>query len=197
MSEAITANPSHDRAHNFRSILDAASHPGRIYAFVPHAPLGSGLSPEAATVALTLCDFLTPVWLCENFSTPATEHYLRFHIGAPLTRKANEAAFAFCDVASGVPDLAQFSKGTHELPDLSATIVLQVPQMLSDVGVRLKGPGIKNEHQFAAAALGGDFWRQMQVARRDFPLGIDVILVGPGAIAAIPRSTQILLLENA
>ncbi len=129
--------------------------------------------------------------------TPAIEHYLRFHAGAPLTGIETDAAFAFADAHYGMPDLALFSKGTHEYPDRSTTIVIQTSELRGDLGVALRGPGIQSEHRLGSASLDGDFWQQMIASRDDFPLGIDAIFIGPQTIAAIPRSTQIDLLETA
>jgi alpha-D-ribose 1-methylphosphonate 5-triphosphate synthase subunit PhnH len=195
MIESAFVNPSHDMARAFRPILDAMANPGRILPFAPALSSPPGLSPEAAAVALTLCDFQTPIWLERELRTPAIEHYLRFHAGAPLTQIETDAAFAFADALYGVPDLSQFSKGTHEYPDRSTTIVIQTEQLRGDLGVTMRGPGILAEHRLGVAALGADFWQQMIVSRGDFPLGIDVIFVGPETIAAIPRSTQIHLME--
>ena len=195
MIESAFINPSHDMARAFRPILDAMANPGRVLHFAPALSSPPGLSPEAAAVAVTLCDFQTSIWLEQELRTPAIEHYLRFHAGAPLTHIETDAAFAFVDALYGVPDLSQFSKGTHEYPDRSTTIVIQTEQLRSDSGVTLRGPGIQSERRLGSVSLGADFWQQMIASRSDFPLGIDVIFVAPGAIAAIPRSTQILFLE--
>ena len=182
-------------ARAFRPILDAMASPGRILPFSPALSAPPGLSPEAAAVALTLCDFQTAIWLEAELRTPAIEHYLRFHAGAPLTQIETDAAYVFADARFGVPDLSQFSNGTHEYPDRSATLVIQAEQLRSDLGVTLRGPGIQSEHRLGIAALGAEFWQQMIASRHDFPLGIDVIFVSPGTIAALPRSTQIHLME--
>jgi alpha-D-ribose 1-methylphosphonate 5-triphosphate synthase subunit PhnH len=196
MTEAAFAKPSHDLARAFRPILDAMANPGRILLFVPELSPPAGLSREAAAVALTLCDFQSPVWLHVSLRTTAIERYLRFHTGAPLTRSEADAMLAFADADHGVPELPRFSRGTHEYPDRSATLVIQVGQLRGDIGVTLKGPGIQTVRRLGVASLGADFWQQMIASREDFPLGIDVILVGPGTIAAIPRSTQIHLKET-
>lgn len=195
MIESAFLNPSHDMARAFRPILDAMASPGRILPFAPELSSPPGLGPEAAAVAITLCDFQTPIWLEQEFRTPAIAHYLRFHAGAPLTQIETDAAFVFADARSGVPDLSQFSKGTHEYPDRSTTIVIQAEGLRSDLGVTLRGPGIQSEHRLGIAGLGADFWQQMIALRHDFPLGIDVVFVGSGTIAALPRSTQIHLME--
>ncbi len=191
MTEAAFANPAQELALAFRPILDAMANPGRIQRFAPLLSPPPGLSAEAAAVALTLCDFQTPIWLGQGLRTPAVEHYLRFHAGAPLTRVASEAFFVFADANQGVPPLELFPKGTSEYPDRSATVIIQTAGLRSDAGITLRGPGILAERQLAVDGLDEDFWRQMIVSRMDFPLGIDVIFVGPETIAAVPRSTQI------
>ncbi len=196
MTEAAFANPAHDLALAFRPILDVMANPGRIQRFAPPLSSPSGLSTEAAAVALTLCDFQTPIWLGEGLRTPAVEHYLRFHAGAPLTRVANEAFFVFADANQGIPALELFPKGTPEYPDRSATVIIQTAGLRSDAGVTLRGPGILTERRLAVAGLDAGFWQQMIASRMDFPLGIDVIFVGPETIAAVPRSTLILLMET-
>jgi alpha-D-ribose 1-methylphosphonate 5-triphosphate synthase subunit PhnH len=195
MTEAAFANPAHDLARTFRPILDAMANPGRILPFAPELSPPAGLAREAAAVALTMCDFQSPVWLQEKLRTPAIEHYLRFHTGAPLTQSELDAMFVFADAGHGVPQLSLFSRGTHEYPDRSATIVIQTGQLRSDLGVTLKGPGIQTARRLGVGSLGTDFWQQMIASRADFPLGIDVIFVAPEAIAAVPRSTHIHLME--
>jgi alpha-D-ribose 1-methylphosphonate 5-triphosphate synthase subunit PhnH len=103
--------------------------------------------------------------------------------------------FVFGDAMFNLPALTQFSVGTHEYPDRSATIIIQTKALRNDQGVRLKGPGIKSENHLSVIGLNLEFWQQLIASRLDFPLGIDVIFVAPGAIAAIPRSTQIHLME--
>ena len=97
MIESAFINPSHDMARAFRPILDAMANPGRILPFAPALSSPPGFAPEAAAVAITMCDFQTPIWLEEELRTPAIEHYLRFHAGAPLTQIETDAAFVFAD----------------------------------------------------------------------------------------------------
>jgi alpha-D-ribose 1-methylphosphonate 5-triphosphate synthase subunit PhnH len=195
MTKITFEDPSHDLARTFRPILDAMARPGRILPFNPPLAPALGLSLEAAAIALALCDFQTPIWLVNELRTTSIEHYLRFHTGAPLTRNSGEAVFVFGDAMFNLPPLTQFPMGTHEYPDRSATIIIQTKELRNDQGVRLKGPGIKSEDHLSVIGLSPEFWQQLIASRLNFPLGIDVIFVAPGAIAAIPRSTQIHLME--
>ena len=83
--------------------------------------------PASAAVALTLCDFQTPVWLSPDLRNDKVVHYLRFHTGAPIVDELEEAHFAFLPrQRTSCRRLTLFAQGTHEYPDRSATLVIQV-----------------------------------------------------------------------
>jgi len=197
MSETAFTNPPHDTARTFRAILDAFARPGRILPFAPVLVPPKGLSPGAAAAALTLCDFQTPVWLGHGVRAATVENYLRFHTGASITRDEGAAAFAFASAAHGIPDLSSFSIGTHEYPDRSATLILEVGTLTPEPQIELTGPGIETVHYFEVTPLAPQFWNQKIELREAFPLGIDVLFVAPGSIAVITRSTQIRMMEAA
>lgn len=194
MTEHAFTNAAIEAAHAFRSIMQAMSRPG-----VPvdmtaaiHAP--APLNATAAAVALTLCDFQTPVWLAPSLRHQDVERYLKFHTGAPITGNPEEAQFAFVSDVHEQPDLQRLSPGTHEYPDRSATLVLQVPGFRRMDAV-LSGPGIKGRVHFGVEGLGQPFWAAMAENHARFPMGVDVILAAPGGIAALPRSTAVRLGE--
>jgi alpha-D-ribose 1-methylphosphonate 5-triphosphate synthase subunit PhnH len=184
-------NPAHDAARAFRVILDAVANPGLIYPFTPTLSAPAGLGSEAAAVALTLCDFQTPIWLENSLRTSAISQYLRFHTGAPIASSRPEAMFALMDAACVIPDLAKFPSGTPEYPDRSVTLIVKTEQLTNSMGIVLKGPGIQTTRSFNALPVSESFWNDMIASRANFPLGIDVIFVAPRKIAAVPRSTQI------
>lgn len=196
MTEAGFVNPSHDLAFAFRSILDALSRPGRILPFAPRLQAPPHFGAEAAAVALTLCDMQTPIWLGEGLRHAETEKYLRFHTGAPITDDQGAASFAFVDGRHGCPAFTNFAWGTHEYPDRSATLVIKVDSLDGSRGVSLTGPGIQFEHRLDARPLCRAFWTGMIAMRGDFPLGLDVIVIAAGVIAAVPRATQISMSEG-
>lgn len=196
MTSSTFANPSHDTARTFRAILDAIARPGHV------APLAAGIAPPqplfatTAAIALTLCDFQTPLWLDPVLRTHAVSSYLRFHTGAPIVPATSKAAFAFIGAGQTLPDLREFARGTLEYPDRSATLVIQVQSLNSRAGVRMSGPGIKAPINLDAPPVGVSFWRQMIAYRGAFPLGIDVIFAAAGAVAACPRSTSLAFMES-
>jgi alpha-D-ribose 1-methylphosphonate 5-triphosphate synthase subunit PhnH len=52
----------------------------------------------------------------------------------------------------------------------------------------LAGPGIADVQSFSAQPLPPDFQNRIAANRARFPRGVDVILVSPDAVAALPRS---------
>jgi alpha-D-ribose 1-methylphosphonate 5-triphosphate synthase subunit PhnH len=197
MSERGFTDTAIESAHAFRAIMEAMAHPGRVLelptSVVPPVPL----TAEAATVALTLCDFQTPIWLAPKYQTEAITRYLRFHTGAPLAGSPAEAQFACLSVEDDIPPFRDFFSGTHEYPDRSATLIIQAPSLRGSRRVDLSGPGLGSTTAFGVDGLDWSFWRALAVNHGRYPVGIDVIFVGPASVAALPRSTSIHIREAA
>ena len=191
MTDVAFGNLAHDSARAFRPILDAMANPGKIYSFNPPVQAPVELGPEAAAVALALCDFQSPIWLESSLRITEIQQYIRFHTGAPITNSKPDAMFAFIDAARAVPDLADFPMGTQDYPDRSVTLVIKAERLTNNSDVTLKGPGIQSTRGFGAAPVSSTFWNSMIASRTGFPLGMDIIFVGNHQVAALPRSTQI------
>lgn len=174
----------------FRAAMWALSRPGRV------APLDAGLAPpaplipEAAALALALCDYETPIWLDEALAAmPAVAEFLRFHTGATIVSDPAEARFALIAEPMEMPDFAAFAQGTPDYPDASATLIVQVDHFSG--GLLLEGPGIEGRVGFGATPLPADFAARMTANRALFPLGVDLLLAGPGGVAGLPRSVTV------
>src|SRR5882724_3306285 len=119
------SDPGHDAQRLFRAVLDAFAHPGRIMS-LPDPPAGPGtISPATAAYLLTLVDRDTPLWLAPEFELPAVRDFVRFHTGAPIVARRDEAVFAV--LAHDTASLDGFAIGTDPYPDRSATLVIEVP----------------------------------------------------------------------
>lgn len=190
-------NPVHDAQTCFRIIMDVMARPGIRRALdtdglTPPAPL----SPVAAAIALTLVDYDTPVWLDRPLMTSeAVKAFLRFHTGAPIVGEPVDAAFAFVSDPVHLIPLANFNQGSAEYPDQSTTVVLTGQEFGTTQAVTLEGPGIKDTASFETGPLPPVFWDQVVSNNRQFPRGIDLIFAGKSEIAALPRSTRIMLTE--
>jgi alpha-D-ribose 1-methylphosphonate 5-triphosphate synthase subunit PhnH len=180
------ADPVTEAQATFRAVLDAMARPGTIHRAGQHLAAPAPFDGATAAVLLTLVDHETPLWL-DAEAAPARD-WLAFHCGAVLVPEPDTACFA---VALSLPDLARFSAGSHEAPEGSATVVLQVPALASGTRYRLSGPGLREPEELSVTGLPPWFITQWQQNRTLFPRGLDVILCAGTMLTALPRSVSI------
>ena len=176
----------------FRTVMEAIARPGlpRPLSSKLAAPLP--LSTTAAAVALTLLDYETPFWLDPSLAAAGeVARWFKFHTGAPLITDSARAAFAFVSDPAAMPPFETFSPGSLEYPDRSTTLVVQVASFDHGEELTLSGPGIVGTRRFSAAPLPSDFRARLIANREMFPRGVDLILVTPDAVAALPRSVRV------
>lgn len=190
MSDSIDlpgfADPVTEAQATFRAVLDAMARPGKLHRagerLTPPAPL----DPATAAILLTLLDHETPLWLDES-AAPA-RGWLAFHCGAMMAHAPDAAHFA---VALSFPDLARFPAGSHESPEDSATLILQLPQLGHGTRYRLSGPGLREPVLLFVSGLPPQFIAQWQQNHALFPCGVDIILCAGTTLTALPRSVSI------
>jgi alpha-D-ribose 1-methylphosphonate 5-triphosphate synthase subunit PhnH len=186
---AAFADPVFDSQTVFRAILYAMAHPGSVreaaVALDPPPPL----APATAGACLALFDSETPVWL--QARGDAVPDYLRFHCDCPIVDAPGAARFAVVHDVAAMPVLQAFDPGTDEFPDRSATVIVQVLDLIEGEGVVLSGPGIRNRARLDVRGLRADFWDEWRDNTRRFPRGVDVIFTAGTRLAALPRTTQI------
>ena len=183
------SDPGHDAQRLFRAVLDAFAHPGRIMS-LPDPPAGPGtISPATAAYLLTLVDRDTPLWLAPEFELPAVRDFVRFHTGAPIVARCDEAAFAV--LAHDTASLDGFAIGTDPYPDRSATLVIEVPVLGAGAARRWRGPGIDGQAAVAVGGLGADFWQAWADNHALFPCGVDVVFAAGSQLLALPRSIAV------
>lgn len=180
------ADPVRDAQGCFRAVLDAMARPGQVHT------VGQGIEPPAplcaaaASVLLTLVDNETPLWL--DPAAAEARSWIAFHTGAPAAQQIGHAVFA---LTLSPTDLATLHPGTHEEPETSATLILQVASLTTGRLLRLSGPGLRTPATLSVDGLGADFAAAWAANRARFPLGVDVILCAGTDIAALPRSVTI------
>ncbi len=180
----------------FRALLDALSRPASIQEVRGLERAPASLSPVAAALAATLLDADTPVWLGPTLANqPAVKSWIAFHTGAPLVANPGEAHFAFCADPAQMPTFDNFAQGTQEYPDRSTTIILQMASLTGGEQFFLEGPGMENRALFAPTPMPKHFREQWLANGTRFPRGVDLVFAGPGAIAAMPRTTRLLARE--
>lgn len=185
-------SPVHDSQLVFRAALDALAHPGRIVDVTSIGDVPAPLNEASAGLCLALVDFETPLWLDTQARTSeAAVTYLRFHCGCPIVDDPANAAFALITDPGSCPPLVSFRLGSDPHPEDAATVIVQVPELRSDRGIRLSGPGIEHSHLLTVDGLDGEFWSERMRLGELFPRGIDLVFAESSRIAAVPRSTRL------
>lgn len=190
MSEAMLAfpgfaDPVHDAQRNFRAVLQALARPGTRHAAAPPPEPPPPLAPATAAMVLTLVDGAAPLHLAGRFAALAP--WVAFHTGS-AGAPPGEAAFV---LAETLPNFAALQAGSDEVPEASATVILQVPALAGGKVLTLRGPGIETVHAFAPMGLPADFAARWAANRLLFPRGIDLILCAGAEVAGLPRSTTV------
>jgi alpha-D-ribose 1-methylphosphonate 5-triphosphate synthase subunit PhnH len=179
-------DPIGDAQTTFRAVLDAMSHPGRIYAVDTGLLPPSPLNRATAAVTLALIDHETT--LCLDATMQAATPWIVFHTGSPIVADHRTADFV---LASACPELSELKTGTDEEPETSATLILQIVALGNGKAYRLTGPGLAEPHILRATGLPGDFigvWRGNHVL---FPRGVDIIICAGDHLVALPRSVML------
>lgn len=186
------ADPVHDAQRAFRGALDALSRPGSPVD-IGQRILALPLEAAIAHLLLALTDVDTAVW----WQVPAesTSHWLRFHTGAPIASQPEEAVFAVVTDAAAMPALDAFAAGTLVSPELSTTVLVEVPSLDEGPALQWHGPGIRETHCVRVAGLPEGFWSQWQANHAAFPQGVDVIFTCGCRAIGLPRTTRVARLE--
>ncbi len=188
-------DPVHQSQQAFRTLLDAMARPGRVLELGGECGHPEGVAPVLAAGLLTLADLDTPVWLGAGLDTDAVKAWLRFHTGAPLAARPDQAALALLD-ASAMPPLDLFSLGTDEAPERGATLLVQVPRLEGSAAMTWRGPGIRDSVALPPFELDATVWRQRAQLSAVFPRGLDIYLGCGRQVVGLPRSTAISLTES-
>ena len=184
--------PVLDAQATYRCLLAAIARPGTVHTLPTLPPSPSLLFETSAAICLTLLDLHTPVWMDIDLNRhESTVDYLRFHCGCPIVQQRNEAAFALITDSEPPIDIFEFDQGTSEYPDRSATLIIQIKELLPDKGYRLTGPGIADVRQLAVEGLDENLFMQFRRNRDQYPLGVDIFLVSPQEICSLPRTVRI------
>lgn len=182
MTAPAFTDPPRDAARAFRAALDAMARPGHIVDIA--GPSGTGLSPAAAALVLTLADRGTGIWLAPALDTADLRGWITFHTGAGFTAPEG-AAFALGPWEEIEPILPRLAVGLPDYPDRSATLIVE-RETLSNTGARLTGPGIRD-----SAHLSLPDSPAFAANARAFPCGLDFFFTCGGRLAALPRTTRV------
>jgi alpha-D-ribose 1-methylphosphonate 5-triphosphate synthase subunit PhnH len=184
------ADPVFDTQAVFRAALDAMSYPGRTQSIPASLQTPEPLGIAAGSLALSLFDLNTPVWLDATLSTDAVVGYLRFHCGCPIVSVKADAKFALISAAH-LPTLDKFDIGEDRYPDRSATLIIAVPSLTDGPATTWVGPGINGSITANIAGLRTDFWNQWTDNAELYPQGIDVVFTCGEHLIGLPRTITV------
>jgi alpha-D-ribose 1-methylphosphonate 5-triphosphate synthase subunit PhnH len=180
------ADPVLDAQRCFRAVLDAMARPGSVHSAGTGLAAPPVLDGATAAVLLTLVDGETPLWLAPHLD--AARAWIVFHCGAVCVADATTASFITTDA---LPDLSALRAGSHEAPETSATVILQVRGFGTGKRYRLHGPGLRNDALLSVDGLPAAFAVTWANNRARFPRGVDLVLCAGSRLAALPRSVSI------
>lgn len=201
-------HPVQEAQQVFRQVLGALSEPGSVRGLaVREAP--EPLNTVSWQICLALLDQETPVWLAEELRSEDVIAALRFHCGSPQVDRPDAAAFALLG-GQTCPDLAGFAQGTHDYPDRSATLIVQVEQLTQgdaledepstsrkpNLILECQGPGIRGVRLLAVSGLAPAWVEALQQNQKGFPRGVDVVLTTGERLVGLPRTTRVRLLNQ-
>jgi alpha-D-ribose 1-methylphosphonate 5-triphosphate synthase subunit PhnH len=179
-------DPVGEAQATFRAVLDAMARPGHLHQAGKQLTAPAPLDSATAAVLLTLIDNETPLWV--DSAASAARDWLAFHCGAVIVDAPDQALFA---LALSLPDLALLSPGSHETPESSATLILQIAALGSGTPYHLAGPGLREPALLMANGLPADFIQVWQQNHALYPRGVDVVLCAGTTLTALPRSVSI------
>lgn len=191
------AQPAQAAQQVFRVVLDAVARPGRIQALSSEALAGlddAGLGAARAAVLLALLDAETTVWLDRPLHEAGAPAHLRFHTGVRIVQTPDHAAFAVIDAHRTPAGLwRSLQAGTDMTPQDGATLVVEVVSFARGRTLSLRGPGIESSQRLRVEGLEPPFWEARAELEREFPRGVELILTCGERLAAVPRTSRILL----
>ena len=186
---AAPAQPAHIMQKTFRAALTALSEPARAVP-VPEIDSPAGASPALWALVLTLLDQDVSVYW------PGADETLKanvlFHTGVKWSDTPETADFAVlaADSSQTLALLDRVSVGSHERPDMSATVLFVVGSETTDTLV--EGPGLKSATEQRLPMNEALAYRLGQQAKT-YPLGFDAYFVDHHTVLGIPRSTRIVV----
>lgn len=189
----------HDTQRIYRALLDAMSFPGTVREIGPAVCKLDGSAaacPAAAGIALTLLDGEVSHAVRMTEATALSDYIRKMTFSPSVPPEQADYVFAdgWLEEAEIRSLFERISRGTHEAPELGATLLLRVSG-LGGSGERkwtLSGPGIADSVECCVAGLNERWLFEREKANAEYPVGVDMILfTDDGLVTALPRTTTI------
>jgi alpha-D-ribose 1-methylphosphonate 5-triphosphate synthase subunit PhnH len=190
----LTLDPVHDLQAVFRELMSAIASPGSVRNIGERAgriDIETVLPKPLLAVGLTLLDAET-VFCLRSAELGNGEAELA-RMTSARGGAVEEADFVF--VIGGGDEwaraLSESRPGTLVDPHLGATLVVMAEAIAEGGPLSLSGPGVEPGAALDIAP-GGSWLAARAEKNREYPLGVDMILLDPeGRIVALPRTTLV------
>lgn len=182
----------------FRAVVDSTARPGNFNVIDPFPHLADSMkgeiSPYSFGIAYTFLDTEVDFHIVGK-NTEKLAKYLSLETNSQATSIA-KADFIFLDTNQDPEVLLEAKRGTLNYPDQGATIVLEGANLGSGadcpgVTIKLTGPGIAEQKEMFIGSLTKEHIKILQEINCEFPLGVDLIIVGETGLVVLPRSIKI------
>lgn len=182
-------DPVQESQQVFRRVLTALSEPGTLQN-LPVKESPEGVHNASYQICLALLDAQTPLWIAPSLKTATLVSALRFHCGCRLVDEPGQAEFALI-TPDFDGDLTRFAQGSHEYPDRSTTLIVQVESLNAASDWTLSGPGIDGVRRVGIAGLDPRWSGMLDENRRRFPCGVDFLFTAGPGLMGLPRTTHV------
>lgn len=186
----------HDTQVVFRAILDCMSRPGTIKNIEEIGkPIGHHEHCEHPIFvnAITLLDAEVSFHVVGEYAEAIAEHLASFTFSKVAALHEADFIFIMKDAQKQMVHevFRSARKGTLTSPEQSATILIETERLSSGSLLTLEGPGIQHTENVVIDAV--ERWMTERTeANKEFPLGVDIILVDRKSnIMCLPRTTII------
>jgi len=165
----------------FRALMSAFSFPGRRQSL----PLCSDATGPTC-IAAVLCDNEVSLADPDQLIQPADIRRLGI-------REASLETAGFIIADGSLAPAFEPALGSLAEPEQGATIIVRVAGLenSNDFPLMLEGPGIQDTQVLSVSGLNSLWLAERTRWNRNFPMGVDLILVDDTHVVALPRTTRI------
>ncbi|MFC0271048.1 phosphonate C-P lyase system protein PhnH [Metabacillus herbersteinensis] len=194
-------NKTFDMVHGtqqiYRKLLDCMARPGKTQSISDSIHMIEpvhGFSPGLLAIAYTLVDREASFHVISNQRDEVSQ-YLHWKTFSHL-EKVEQAPYIFIQEQLDDQEIHELmtkvNHGTLEDPHSSATLIINIKSFNSGIKMKLTGPGIDGNKECYVAGLSPKWFAEREFTNKEYPLGVDLILVAESEeVMAIPRTTLI------
>lgn len=175
----------------FKEVVQALSYPGKKVSLNIDSSFIGNLLPETMNILFTLLDGEVSYHILGDDQEVNQELQFRTMAQTAEVETADYIVVPLKQTAQLADAIHQSKKGTASDPNLSATFIIECVDIQADGRLSWSGPGIQST--ISMDIVDSEQWLASRAeAVSDFPLGIDILLVGKdGNIVGLPRSTKV------